>query len=149
MEKYLTEITNTKHRTALTRFRMSSHNLHIEEGRFTSTSREDRICSLCRKDVEDETHFLIKCPVYEDLKHHLTDHNYILTSNMLSNQDKAVKLMTCRDLKPIARYVYEAFEERKIMIDSLATLNNVIDTVEKQEKIAICACKTRWLKIER
>ena len=55
---------------------------------------------------------------------------------MLSNQDKAVKLMTCRDLKPIARYVYEAFEERKIMIDSLATLSNVIDIVEKQEKIA-------------
>ena len=136
MEKYLTEITNTKHRTAITRFRMSSHNLHIEEGRFTSTSREDRICSLCRKDVEDETHFLIKCPVYEDLKHHLTEHNYILTSNMLSNQDKAVKLMTCRDLKPIAKYVYEAFEERKIMIDSLATLSNVIDIVEKQEKIA-------------
>ena len=135
MEKYLTEISNVKHRTALTRIRMSSHSLNIEEGRYTSTLRENRICSLCRKDVEDETHFLIKCPMYKGLKHYLTDYNNILTSNMNSNQDKAVKLLSCRDLKPIAKYVYEAFEERKIMIDSLTTLNNVIENIDKQEKV--------------
>ena len=42
--------------------------------------------------------------------------------------------MTCRDLKPIAKYVYEAFEERKIMIDSLEAVKSIIDNVEKQEK---------------
>ena len=134
MEKYLTEISNVKHRTAMTRLRMSSHNLNIEEGRYTSTEREKRICSLCKRDVEDETHFLIKCPMYEALKHHLTEHNDIISSNTNSNLDKAVQLMTCRDLKPVAKYVYEAFEERKIMIDSLEAVKSIIDNVEKQEK---------------
>ena len=73
--------------------------------------------------------------MYKGLKHYLTDYNNILTSNMNSNQDKAVKLLSCRDLKPIAKYVYEAFEERKIMIDSLTTLNNVIENIDKQEKV--------------
>ena len=37
MEKYLTDITNVKHRIALTRLRMSSHSLNIEEGRYSET----------------------------------------------------------------------------------------------------------------
>ena len=43
-ERYLSDVTNIRHRTAMTRLRMSAHSLHIEEGRYTIpiTSREDR-----------------------------------------------------------------------------------------------------------
>ena len=47
--------------------------------------------------------------------------------------DKAVKLMTCKDLKPVSKYIYEAFEKRKIMLDSLSTLNDIMDNIDKQE----------------
>ena len=136
MERYLTDIKNVKHRMAMTRLRLSSHNLNIEEGRYSSTPREERICSLCKKDVEDETHFLIICPMYNNIKHHLSEHNDILTSNLYSCQDKAVKLMTCRDLNSVAKYAHKAFEDRNVMLDSLSTLNDIMENIEKDEKVS-------------
>ena len=136
MEKYLTNITNVKHRTAITRLRMSSHNLNIEEGRYTAIPREERLCSLCKNGVEDETHFLVKCPMYNNIKYYMSEHNNILTSNIYSDQDKAINLMTCGDLKAVAKFVYEAFEDRKIMLDSLSTLNDIMDKIDKSNKIA-------------
>ena len=134
MEKYLTDIKNVKHRVAMTRLRLSSHRLNIEEGRYTATLREERICSLCKKDVEDETHFLVKCPMYGNIRRHLIAHNNILTSNTHSNLDKAVYLMTCRDLKPVAQFIYESFEHRSTMLDSLSTLNDIIENIDRNEK---------------
>ena len=37
-------------------------------------------------------------------------------------------------LKPVAKYVNEAFKEGKIMIDSLEAVSSIIDNVENQEK---------------
>ena len=68
-EKYLSSITNIKHRVDLTRLRLSSHSLHIETGRHTSTKPEDRICTLCNTGaIEDEIHTLIQCRMYDDIR---------------------------------------------------------------------------------
>ena len=133
-EKYLTDVTNVKHRTDLTRLRLSCHSLNIETGRYTrpETAREDRICTLCNTNtVEDETHILVNCPCYENIR---TEHiqETILTSDM-TDHDKAVKILKSEDLKPIAKFVHEIFETRDTMLDSLSTLNDMIDKIEKQE----------------
>ena len=49
MESYLTQITNTSHRRALTKLRLSDHKLEIESGRhiIPKINRENRICKLC------------------------------------------------------------------------------------------------------
>ena len=137
-ERYLSDVTNIRHRTAMTRLRMSAHSLHIEEGRYTIpiTSREDRICTLCKTGVEDETHLLVKCPMYEELRHHMDKHKTTLTSNTLSDQVKTVNILKSKDLQPVAKFVYEAFEKRKVMIDSLYILNDMLDKIDKQEKIS-------------
>ena len=132
-ERYLSYITDTRHRTALTRLRLSSHSLHIETGRHTGTDREDRICTLCRTGVEDESHFLITCPMYNDLRSkHLTDFRGTLTSS-LSDLEKALALLMSENLKPLAKFIFEASEMRNILIDSQLTIDSMLDKIEHEE----------------
>ena len=61
---YLTRVTDTKHRTTLTKYRLSEHSLAIETGRYKKSClpKEERFCQLCKEDkVETELHFLTKC----------------------------------------------------------------------------------------
>ena len=53
-------------RILITKWRLSSHNLNIEKGRYTSpiTPREERICKICTTCIENEHHVLFDCPLY-------------------------------------------------------------------------------------
>ena len=51
---YLSKIKNHNFRQALTKMRISAHKLEIETGRYTKTTREERLCKLCSLEVEDE-----------------------------------------------------------------------------------------------
>ena len=129
IERYLTYITNITHRTDLTRLRLSSHSLHIETGRHNSTPRENRKCTFCRTDaIEDETHFLIRCPIYQNIR---TEHLPLRTQpDHRLDVDKAVRLLTSHNSEPVSKLVHELFKHRGIMSDSLTTLDNVIGKVE-------------------
>ena len=65
-EDYLLSVSNTANRTALTKFRLSNHNLVIEKGRYENMSLCDRTCPFCPNQIENEFHFLIKCPIYTE-----------------------------------------------------------------------------------
>ncbi len=68
-ETYLNKIPERKHRNALSRFRLSSHKLEIEKGRYTNIPRDERICRLCTQNViENEYHVLMACPFYRELR---------------------------------------------------------------------------------
>ena len=72
-EKYL-EINNIEVRQILCIFRTSSHHLRVETERhkYNSLERLQRICKFCsQNDIEDETHFLIKCAFYNSLREEL------------------------------------------------------------------------------
>ena len=63
-EPYL-NILYPKCRADIARFRTSSHDLEIERSRYTrpKTALEERKCKMCTDSpVEDEVHFLLKCP---------------------------------------------------------------------------------------
>jgi hypothetical protein len=65
LSKSISEI----HRKMITRFRLSSHILNIESGRYKNELRSNRICTLCNlRDVEDEFHFILKCPKYQEIR---------------------------------------------------------------------------------
>ena len=66
----------------------------------------------------------------------MSEYNSILTSETDSIADRATKLMTSRDLKPVAKFIYEAFEHRKNMIESLFILNDIVDKIDKQETVS-------------
>ena len=66
-EPYVTTITNPKIRSALTKFRLSDHKLHIESSRHCNPCRpiEEYLCKICNKqEIEDEIHFLVNCSFY-------------------------------------------------------------------------------------
>lgn len=68
-ETYLSIISNDNERKEMTRFRLSSHQLQIEQGRYQNIERAYRLCTFCSHNVvESEYHFLLCCPFYRDLR---------------------------------------------------------------------------------
>ena len=138
MELYLTEVTNTKHRCALTKLRLSAHRLEIETGRYSgNTLAENRFCTYCqfegREVVEDETHFLITCPMYENIRENMFP-SHILQDDNMTDQQKFVEIMTNYDAKNTAKFVYQAFNERDIQLDVLSTLKELVSSIETSLK---------------
>ena len=69
IENYLDFISQKKYKVALTRFRLSSHELMIEWGRYENIPRDGRICKCCNvSKIESEYHFLLVCPLFADLR---------------------------------------------------------------------------------
>ena len=81
VEQYLTAVKNVPDRVSMSKFRLSNHCLMIEKGRHTDTDPDKRFCPFCPSHVEDEFHFVIRCPVYcklrekllNDIKHVMSD----------------------------------------------------------------------------
>ena len=133
-ETYLQDITNPRHRQAMSRLRLSGHNLEIERGRYTKTPRNERICKYCdhkgKNAVEDETHFLLNCPMFEELRAKYLPKE-ILDNRHMSQEQKLVKIMTNSDLKQVAKFIFEAFRHREVTLDVLNTLEDITKNVEK------------------
>lgn len=119
LEKYLTCITNEKHRIALTRLRCSAHNLEIEVGRYhyNRTDRQNRLCKLCNMNmVENEYHFVLVCPFYNDLRRQYLPSHYC----RWPSKNKFINLLKdCQTsiIKRVSKFVYLAMEKRKNMLD--------------------------------
>ena len=60
-EQYLDTITEKKYRIALSKLRISAHNLAIEKGRHTNTFCNERICRNCNSNVVESDYH---CPRY-------------------------------------------------------------------------------------
>ena len=80
------------------KFRICNLPLAIETGRYTKpkTPLQDRICKFCSMNsIEDETHFLIDCNLYNDLRYDLFESASILNENFhqLNFEEKFCFLM--------------------------------------------------------
>lgn len=119
-EKYLSCVSNDSDRRNLSRFRTSSHRLQIEVGRYTvpKTLAMDRLCKQCSMNsVEDETHFLMECPKYTDLRNLLIGKHLSNNVNMFSCSIslKFLWLMSNEDehlCKDIARFITSGLSQR-------------------------------------
>ena len=82
-ENYLDFTVESKFRIALSRFRISSHDLFIERGRYKNLPRNERICKFCNsQSVESEYHFLLVCPYYAELRNKYFKRNYCHWPNL-------------------------------------------------------------------
>ena len=63
---YIRSPINTRHRIALTKLRLSNHKLVVETGRYSRPFKKpaERICLICKIEMEDEYHFINICPGY-------------------------------------------------------------------------------------
>ena len=103
-------------RTILCKFRCSSHNLLIEQGRHMNIERMHRLWQNCNSNViEDEYHFLLACPACRHLRiKYLKKYYYTWPSIhkfklLLSTKSKNL-------IQNIAKYLDEAFKIRRQLL---------------------------------
>ena len=119
-EKYLFQVKNLKHKLALSRFRLSSHLLMIEKGRHMRPriERNERKCFICNNDVEDEIHFLIKCPLYDTERVILFQacrDNSMNFDSLETNEQKFVFILSNENASitvKLASFIWNAFKVR-------------------------------------
>ena len=75
-EDYLHEVTNTRHRIALTKLRLRDHKWAVETGRYSRPFKKpaERTCPICKIEMEEEYHFLNICPAYQEKRCSLLDY---------------------------------------------------------------------------
>ena len=119
LSPYLLKVHNRKNRNALAKLRLSSHSLMIESGRHNGIARENRRCSLCNEnDIEDEYHFVLICPTYNELRSMYIKRYFTNNPSMF----KFIELLNSsgKSLKNLALYVSNAFKLRN------ETLNDIV-----------------------
>jgi hypothetical protein len=81
----------------IAQFRMSSHQLAIETGRYHGIDRNQRICVACKLYIEDEFHFILKCPLYNDLRNKFIKPYYYRRPSVF----KLVQLLSTKSVKEL------------------------------------------------
>ena len=120
LESYLEIINSRNLRIALAQIRISAHSLRIQTGRFARDriERNLRYCEICNSDeIEDEFHFLFKCPAYDSLRKQYIKRYYYNRANMI----KCKQLLTSTrysEIRSLAKYIHEAFKTRKQLLNS-------------------------------
>jgi hypothetical protein len=70
-EMYLSKNISSRYRSAFAKFRCGVAPLRIETGRYENKNVNERVCFICRDQIEDEKHVLLDCPLYADLRESL------------------------------------------------------------------------------
>ena len=85
-------------RRIITKFRISSHNLEIERGRYKNIPAEQR-CKLCNLDIEDEIHFLLECPKLANSRCEILEriYNKYINIKLLDSKSKFIWLLSAED----------------------------------------------------
>ena len=112
-EKYLKVVKNYFIRKQLAKLRTSNHDLMIEKGRYQGIEVANRTCEQCdMQRVEDEYHFLLECPKYDDLGREYLPRYYV----NYPNRCKYLSLISTEndtELQTLSIFVYKSFNLRK------------------------------------
>ena len=120
LETYLTSRISTKYRNTITRFRVSSHNLEIEQGRHAKPKlpTEERVCTFCDSNsIGDEIHFLTQCKHVENERNHL----YLTVNRVIPNIENK---------SPLEVFKCIMISENQYIIRALG--NFLVDSIKKR-----------------
>ncbi len=101
-----TKLSDKKSKKWFAKSRCSDYYLRIETGRRQGLKPEERICLMCDNiAVEDEPHFLISCPKYDQLRHKLVKYISEKVPNLdsLPLEYKFTYILSCENLNIIRR----------------------------------------------
>ena len=117
LERYLMDIKNVDIRRQITKFRLSNHQLKIETGRHDQTPAEMRFCPLCEDAVENELHFLFKCPTYNPIRCQFLTNIISLVPQFqtLEDNQKLEHMMKNID-NTVAKFISDVLELRSFLI---------------------------------
>jgi hypothetical protein len=91
---------------SVARFRLSSHNLEVQRGRFSRVAYADRTCRRCGGDaveVDDETHVVFNCSSSLPLR---TEARFQRVFDALGDQTTLRAFMSHSDQKTVALYIH-------------------------------------------
>ena len=126
LENYLITLKNPKLRREFTKLRISAHKLNIELGRYNTprTPVENRKCSFCKSSVEDESHFILDCPLYKTDRESLFKQLDLFTSfSSLPHADKFIFIMSYNGgdteiLNLVLQFIDKAIQKREGFLES-------------------------------
>ena len=93
----------------MTKLRLSNHSLLIETGRHCKIERQLRFCPFCPTMIEDETHFLVQCPTYKEMRDKLLT-KHILANVEITDNHKFHDIWRQKELNMTAKFIFDAFE---------------------------------------
>ena len=118
-DSYLYQLKNVKHRIAPSRSRMSSHTFMIEKGRHMrpQIERNNRTCFHCKDKIENESHFVISCPLYNAERESLFQicGENSLHFETMDDEQKFTFILSneCPSLtETLARFILNSFKKR-------------------------------------
>ncbi|KAH7443347.1 hypothetical protein KP509_02G030300 [Ceratopteris richardii] len=95
-------------RVAIGQLRVSSHRLEIETGRAADIPREERICRVCRVEIEDEEHFVCRCSAYDGIRGRY--------GTLFTGQPTLREIMDSRDQRQLGRFLLEIQSHRDSLL---------------------------------
>ena len=114
-EPYLILNLNRHIRYTLTRFRFGVSDIKVHRSRFKVYNVDDLKCPLCLSAVDNEVHFVLCCPAFDDLRYEFIEPKYFNNpcefrlALLLATQNE-------RALKNVALFLYKAFNRRKTLL---------------------------------
>ena len=113
LQYYLSKFIPVHLRKCITKFHLSSHNLAIETGRYSTTDRSKRTRFSCVDEIEDEYHFILVCPLYHSLrKQYIKPYYWKIPS--VYKLIKLLQINNIKQLRQFGKYLYSATNLRNI-----------------------------------
>ena len=116
VEQYILNIKGKHLITAMARYRMSSHDLKIERGRYNNpiTPINQRICTRCESnEFDDKIHLLLHCNAMNNEREMLLN-SIAGIINMQPTNGIFLRIMTSRELtvvKSLAEFIHVCFKQ--------------------------------------
>ena len=99
LESYLLTDVDKEFVSFFSKLRISNSKLMIEEGRYNNLEVKDRICPLCKADIENEHHFVVECPPLTPIRSQLYKDiiDIVPEFHLFGNREKFIFIMTSND----------------------------------------------------
>ena len=106
-------------RSVMAQFRCGVLPLRVETGRFVGEQVNDRICKLCNQGcVEDETHFLLNCQCYKNLREYELGGFLNNVEFSYKSDDDKLSILLNDFVRRTAKFLLRAFLYRRSILYS-------------------------------
>ena len=109
-EEYILSNIPKYKRSLLCQLRIGILPLESETGRYTRKKVEDRICKLCKLDIEDEIHFVCVCPKLQAIRYKF--YNKICSCQNDSILTRFYEIITCKRVKLLMNFLADLWNLR-------------------------------------
>ena len=120
-EGYLSTMKNVEKRTAVTKIRLSNHDLMIEKGRHQRLELNQRNCPLCPENVlEDESHLLLTCNTFSSFRKDLFSvaKQFIPRFEYLNKEEQVKTLLSNENvIISTGNFLYKTLEVRRFLLN--------------------------------